>query len=133
MKTLLRYFLINTVSLWIVTRIIPGLTYSGGAKSLFLGGLAFMLINFLLVPILKILFLPLNLLTLGFFAWITNVLALYALTTVVSDFQLIPYVFPGYNYNGFNLPSYDLSPFLVAIIASFLIGVITHFLQWLNR
>lgn len=133
MKTLLRYFLINTGSLWVVTRIIPGLTYSGGAKSLFVGGLAFMLINFLLVPILKILFLPLNLLTLGLFAWITNVLALYALTTVVSDFQLVPYAFPGLNYNGFNLPAYDLSPFLVAIIASFLIGVVTHFLQWLSR
>lgn len=133
MKTLLRYFLINTVSLWLVTRMIPGLTYSGGLRSLFLGGLAFMLINFLLVPILKILFLPLNLLTLGFFAWITNVLALYALTTVVSDFQLVPYVFHGYSYGGFNLPSYDLSPFLVAILASFLIGVITHFLQWLSH
>ena len=92
-----------------------------------------MLINFLLVPILKILFLPLNLLTLGFFAWITNVLALYALTTIVSDFKLVPYTFPGYNYSGFNLPPYDLSPFFVAIVASFLIGAITHFLQWLSH
>lgn len=133
MKTLLRYFLINTVSLWMVTRMLPGLTYSGGFKSLALGGLAFMLINFLLVPLLKILFLPLNLLTLGLFAWITNVLALYALTTVVSDFQLVPYSFIGFNFGGIILPSYDLSPFLVAIVASFLIGMITHFLQWLSH
>ncbi|MBU1000833.1 phage holin family protein [Patescibacteria group bacterium] len=133
MKKLLRYFLINTVSLWLATIIIPGLIYTGGIKSLFLGGFAFMMINFLLVPLLKILLLPLNLLTLGFFAWITNVLALYALTTIVSDFKLVPYVFPGYNYNGFILPQYDLSPFLVAIAVSFLIGIITHFLQWLSR
>lgn len=133
MKTLLRYFLINLVSLWAATRIIPGLTYTGGVKSLTLGGLAFMAINFLLVPLLKILFLPLNLLTLGLFAWIINVLALYALTTIVSDFQLVPYNFPGYVYNGFRLPPYDLSPFLVAVIASFLIGLITHFLQWLSH
>lgn len=92
-----------------------------------------MLINFLLVPMLKILFLPLNLLTLGLFAWITNVLALYALTTLVSDFQLVTYAFSGYNYNGFNLPPYDFSPFFVAILASFLIGLITHFLQWLSH
>lgn len=131
MKTLLRYFSINLVSLWLVTRIIPGLTYNGGIKSLILGGVAFMLINFLLVPLLKILFLPLNLLTLGLFAWITNVLALYALTTVVSDFKLVPYAFSGLNYNGLILPPYDLSPFMVAIIASFLIGIISHFLQWL--
>lgn len=92
-----------------------------------------MLINLILVPLLKVLLLPLNLLTLGFFAWITNVLALYALTTAVSDFKLIPYTFPGFNYNGLNIPSYELSPFLVAVVASFLIGIITHFLQWLTH
>lgn len=133
MKTLLRYFLINTVSLWLATIIIPGLTYAGGAKSLIVGGLAFMGINFLLVPLLKILFLPLNLLTVGLFAWLINVLALYALTTVVSDFKLVPYSFAGLNYNGLVLPSLDLSPFLVAIVASFIIGLITHFLQWLTH
>lgn len=133
MKTLLRYFLINLVSLWATTRIIPGLTYTGGPKSLILGGLAFMLINFLLVPLLRILFLPLNLLTLGLFAWVVNVLALYALTTVVSDFKLVPYAFSGYTYNGITLPPYDLSPFLVAVTASLLIGIITHFLQWLSH
>lgn len=132
MRTLLRYFLINTVSLWVATKLIPGLTYSGGAKSLLVGGVAFMLINFLLVPMLKILFLPLNLLTLGLFSWIINVVALYILTTV-SDFKLIPYTFPGYNYSGFIIPAYDLSPFLVAVAASFLIGMITHFLQWLSH
>lgn len=133
MKTLLRYFLINLTALYFTTRIISGLTYTGGIKSLILGGLAFMVINFLLVPMLKILFLPLNLLTLGLFAWIVNVLALYALTTVVSDFQLVPYTFTGLNYNGLTLPAYDLSPFLVAVAASFLIGMITHFLQWLSH
>lgn len=133
MKTLLRYFLINLAALWITTRIIPGLTYTGGVKSLILGGLAFMLINLILVPLLRVLLLPLNLLTLGIFAWITNVLAIYALTSVISDFQLIPYSFLGFNYNGFTVPSYELSPFLVAVVASFLIGLITHFLQWLAR
>ncbi len=130
MKTLLRYFLINLVSLLVATRYIPGLTYAGGIKSLLIGAAAFMLINFLLVPLLKILFLPLNMLTLGLFAWITNVIALYALTTI-SDFQLIPYNFSGFTYNEFTIPAYELSTFLVAIIASFLIGLVTHLLQWL--
>lgn len=133
MKTLLRYFLINLVSLLITTKVITGLTYSGGIKSLILGAVAFMFINWLLVPLLKILFLPLNLLTLGLFAWITNVIALYALTTVVPEFQLLPFTFSGYFYNGFMIPSYELSTFLVAVVASFLIGLITHFLQWLSH
>lgn len=92
-----------------------------------------MLINLILVPLLRILLLPLNLLTLGIFAWITNVLALYALTTAVGDFRLTAYTFAGFTSSGFTIPSYELSPFLVAIVASFLIGTITHFLQWLSH
>ncbi|OGE25658.1 hypothetical protein A3C26_01700 [Candidatus Daviesbacteria bacterium RIFCSPHIGHO2_02_FULL_39_12] len=131
MKTLLRYFLINLVSLLATTKIITGLTYTGGIKSLLIGALAFMAINLILVPLLKILFLPLNLLTVGLFAWLVNVLALYALTTIVSDFQLLPFFFEGATIAGVNFPSMELTTFWVAVVASFLINIITHFLQWL--
>lgn len=131
MKTLLRYFLINLVSLYITTRYLPGLTYNGGIKSLLLGAAAFMLINFILVPLLKILFLPLNLLTIGLFSWLINVIALYALTTIVSDFSLMPYNFPGTSISGITIPAMELTTFWVAVVASFMIGTITHFLQWL--
>lgn len=131
MKTLLRYFLINLASLWIATETISGLTYSGGFRSLFVGASVFMMINIVLVPLLKILLLPLNLLTLGLFAWLTNVLALYALTTIFSAFQLIPYTFEGLEVFGIVIPPLDLTTFWVAVVASFMIGIITHFLQWL--
>ena len=131
MKTILRHFLINLISLFITTRLLPGLTYSGGVKSLLTGAAVFMIINIILVPLLKILLLPLNLLTLGLFAWVANVLALYALTSIVSDFQLIAYFFPGVYVGGFMIPAMDLSPFWVAVLASLVIGMITHFLQWL--
>ncbi|MBI2600174.1 phage holin family protein [Candidatus Daviesbacteria bacterium] len=131
MKTLLRYFLINLVSLLITTKLITGLTYTGGIRSLLIGALAFMVINLILVPLLKLLFLPLNLLTVGLFAWLINVLALYALTTIVPDFQLLPYAFTGANIAGVVIPPMELTTFWVAVAASFLIGIITHFLQWL--
>lgn len=133
MKTLLRYYLINLTSLWVTTIIVPGLTFTGGIKTLLAGGLVFSIINFLMVPLLKVLFLPLNLLTLGLFAWLINVLALYALTTLVSGFNLLPYHFPGFLYGGFNIPAMELTTFWVAVAASFLIGIITHFLQWLSH
>ena len=133
MKTLLRYYLINLSALLLTTKILPGLTYTGGFQTLLIGGLAFAVINFILVPLLKILLLPLNLLTLGLFAWLVNVLALYALTSLVSGFQLMPYQFPGLAINGFNIPPLNLTTFWVAVLASFLIGIITHFLQWLSH
>ncbi len=133
MKTLLRYFLINLTSLWLTTELIRGLTFNGGIRALFIGAVIFTVINFLLVPLLKILLLPLNLLTLGFFAWLTNVLALYALTTIYPAFKLVPYHYPGFEYSGFTIPSVDLSTLLVAVVASFLIGFFTHVLHWLTH
>jgi putative membrane protein len=130
-KTLLRYFLINLAALSLTAHYIPGLTFTGGFKSLFLGAIAFMLINFLLVPLLKVLFLPLNLLTLGLFSFLINVLALYALTTIVSDFVLVPFHFSGLSLGVISIPGMDLATFWVAVLASIMIGVITHFLQWL--
>ena len=131
MKVVLRYFLINLASLWLTTVLIPGLSVTGGFKSLLIGAVVFALINILLVPVLKVILLPLNLLTLGLFAWITNVIALYALTTIISQFKLMPFAFEGFDFYGFTIPAIYLSTLWVAIIASLLIGLITHFLQWL--
>lgn len=130
MKRLLRFYLINLVSLWITTQAVKGLVYTGGVQSLFVGALAFALINIILVPLLRILLLPLNLMTLGIFSWLTNVVALYALTTVVPSFRLTSYHFPGYSANGLTLPDVTLSALWVALLASLFIGVIANFLHW---
>lgn len=130
MKKLLRFYLINLVSLWITSQFIKGLIFTGGVRALLLGALVFALINLVLVPLLKLLLLPLNLMTLGVFSWVTNVLALYALTTLVPSVRLAPFSFPGFSSAGFTIPNIDLSPLWVAVLASVLIGVITHFLHW---
>lgn len=133
MKTILRLFLINLVSLWATSKYIPGLSFQGGFKTLIVGAFVFMIINMLLVPLLKLLFLPLNILTLGLFSWIINVLAIYALTTIVTDFKIVPFRFEGIVSNGFSLPAMDLTSFWVAVLASLFIGAITNFLQWLSH
>lgn len=133
MKSLLRHFLINLGALWTTTQIFPAITITGGVQGLLVGALAFMVANILLVPILRILLLPLNLLTLGLFAWVANVLALYVLITIIPNFQLSPYHFQGTYYGGFAIPQMDLTIFQVVIVASFLIGFMIHFLRWLVK
>lgn len=131
MKRLLRYFLINLASLFLTTRLVPGLMIDGGFRTLAYAALVFMMINFLIVPVLKLMFLPLNLLTLGIFSWIINVLALYLLTTIVPQIKLVPFFFPGYNLSGFSIPAMELNVLYVAILASFVIGFTSHIFQWL--
>lgn len=132
MKSLLRHFLMNLVALYVTTTILPGLTYSGGVKTLMLGSVGLMFLNMLIIPLLKIMFLPLNLLTLGLFTWVINVVALYLLTRFLPAFKIIPYSFPGGSINGFMIPAVELNVLQVAICASFLVGLISHFLEWLS-
>lgn len=122
--------MINLGALWAVTQIIPAISITGGPQGLLLGALAFMLANFLLVPILRILLLPLNLLTVGLFAWLANVLALYFLVNIIPYFKLSSYYFPGINIEGFTIPAMNLTIFQSVLLASFMIGLIIHFIKW---
>lgn len=131
-KTVLRNYLINLVILWGVTEIFPGLSYSGGFRTLAIGALGLMGMNIIIIPLLKIVFLPLNILTLGIFTWVINVIALYLLTTIIPTFKLVPYNYPGGEMLGISLPPQNLNVLWVAIIASFMIGFASHFLHWLT-
>lgn len=122
----------NLLALWATTQILPGLTYSGGFRSLAIGALGLMVINIAIIPILKIMFLPLNILTLGLFTWAINVIGLYLLTTFIPSFRIIPYFYPGGEVIGISLPAMQLNVLHVAILASFLVGLTSHFLEWVG-
>ncbi len=86
MHILVRW-IINALSLYIVARIVPGirLTDFGAAliAVIFIG-----LINALLKPILLLLTLPINILTLGLFTFILNASLLKLAASVSPDFQV---------------------------------------------
>lgn len=132
MKTLLRNFLINLITLIVVTRIMPGLVVMGGARGFILSAIALMVLNVAIIPLLKVMFLPLNILTLGLFTWAINVIGLYVLTALFPQLKLIPYNFPGWDLGWIIIPQYDLNVLMVATISSLLLGFIAHFLHWLS-
>lgn len=119
--------------LWATSQILPAFTFIGGIRGFLIGTLAFMLANILLIPLLKVLLLPLNLLTLGLFAWLSNVIALYVVVNLIPSFQVLPYFFPGVNIVGFAIPSATLSIFQVVIVASILISLMINFVRWLIK
>lgn len=133
MKKLLRRFLTCLLALYFTSQLLPALSISGGIKGYFFVTLAFMLADILLLPLIKILFLPLNLLTLGLFAWLTNVVALYILVSTLPTFKLLPYEFVGANLGAIIIPPITFDTFQVVIIASFLIGSTIHFISWLCK
>ncbi len=133
MRTLLRYFFINLLALWATSQLVPGFIFDGGISTLLKATIVFTVINLIAVPILKILLLPLNLLTLGLFSWVVNVLALYFLVRLVPNLHLSSFYFSGVSFGGIILPAMDLSAFWTAMICALIIGLITHFLHWISH
>jgi len=130
-KKYLRLFLINFLCLWLVVRVLPGVEAEGGYQTLVMAALALMAVNLLIKPIIKLLLLPINLITLGAFRWLVNVLALYLVTMAVSELKIHAFFFPGFSSQGFIIPSMHLGIFWVYVLASLLISLITSFILWL--
>jgi putative membrane protein len=64
--------LVNAVALWVATRIVTGVTYTGAVLP-FLGvALVFGVVNAVIRPIVKLLSLPFIIVTLGIFALVVN-------------------------------------------------------------
>ncbi len=78
MRALLLRWLLNTLALWVVSELYPGVAFApkSGLDDYLVAGLVLGLANALIRPLLLLLTLPLNLLTLGLFTLVVNALVL---------------------------------------------------------
>ena len=76
--------LINAAALWVATRVVSGVTYSGGGIAFFGVALIFGVVNTFAGFTTKLLTFPLIIFTLGLFVFVINGLMLW-LTSAVSD------------------------------------------------
>jgi putative membrane protein len=87
--------LVNAAALWVATRLVPGVSFDGGALP-FLGvALVFGVVNAFIRPVLKILTFPLILVTLGLFALVVNGLMLWLTSSLSASLGL------GFHVSGF--------------------------------
>lgn len=77
------------LSLWLATKFVPGVEFVGEIKYLITAGAFLGLINFFIKPILKLVTLPLRVLTFGLFGLIIN-MGLIWLVSLVFPELIIP-------------------------------------------
>src|SRR3989344_6630907 len=118
MKGIIRSFTIHAFALWIIAGNIGGLHYGNDPRYLLLGALALTLIDVLLKPLINLLLLPLNLVTLGTLRWISSALTLYLATLIVPSFQVVAFKFPGFTSSLFIIPAINFSTFGAYILIS---------------
>lgn len=82
MHVLLR-LAINAAALWVAIQLVPGITFTGDWRLLFVVALVFGVLNLLVRPLLVILTFPFLIVTLGLFLLVLNAVMLW-LTSVAS-------------------------------------------------
>lgn len=133
MKTLIRHYLIDTIGLYLITLFFKGIIIENGLSGLLLVGLGLMATTLLVKPIINILLIPLNLLTFGFFKWISNVVALYIVTLIIPGFRIISFSFAGLSTQWLEIPSFSLTGILAFLAFSFVLSIITSVFYWLVK
>lgn len=131
MKTFLRNISIYTLCLYLTTRIVEGATIGGAFWTLLSAGLVLTLFFVLLKPILSLITLPVNMVTLGLFNIFINALLLYLLTIFVTAFSIVAFTSTSLNIFGFIIPSITFNTFFAYIYTAFVLTIINSFIRWL--
>lgn len=132
-KKYLRFFLINFLALWLIGRFFTGVQFDGGYQTIALTALVLTLAGFLIKPLVGLLLLPINLLTLGAFRWLVNVITLWLVTLIVPQFKISGFLFTGFVYQGFAIPPMFLNIFWVYVLVAFTISLVTTLVLWLIK
>jgi putative membrane protein len=133
MKTLLKSLLINCFSLYLVAKLVNAFSFAHGYETLIIAAIVLGLVNLFVRPLINILLLPINLITLGTFHWIVNVFTLFIVTLIVPDFQIIGFEFSGLNIGQLIIPAYSTTGLMALILNTFILSILTSFLYWLTK
>ena len=116
MKKILRYIILFTFSLITANQIWHNLSFNQIPLTIIEVAAILTLFELLLKPIVKILLIPINILTLGLFRIVIDTLGLYLAIFFISDFQVGNIYISKYNYQINNFWAYLLSSFTIGII-----------------
>ena len=133
MKTLLRNTLFNAFSIFLISQLISGMRVYGGLLTYIIAGLVLTLLMKLLKPILNLLALPLNIITLGLFSFVINVIIFYVLTVLVVGITISAFILPDLSFAGITISSRHIDIIFAFVIVSILQSVVVSFLTWLMK
>lgn len=133
MKVFLRHILINLLVIFLVDACYSGFSILHDAKTLITAAVIWLLLNKIVRPIIKLLLLPINLITLNLFSWAVSLITLFLLPLIVEGIKISPYDFPGLSYQGFSMPPFHFNLFLSFAVASTLLNLFHNGIVWIIK
>ena len=123
MRSLIIRILGTALSFFVTSYLIAGFQLEPTWQAYLLASLVFVILNAVVGPLIKLLLLPINLLTLGLFRWLSSVIVLYLFDLLYDGISISAYRFAGFTSGLLSLPPLDLSLFWTLVISSFTISL----------
>src|SRR3990167_11291470 len=131
MRVIAKLIAINSLSIFLVSLFLPGLHVSGGFTSFIIGGVLLTIASTIIDPIIKIITLPFNILTLGFLSFLTTLAALFLITIFYGDIRVSAFTFEGFTFAGIVIQKIQLSYLLSFVVISATIYFLSALIEWL--
>lgn len=123
MRSLLVRVLATAISLFTAGYFVQGFRIDSSWQAYLIASLVFIVTSSVIGPIIKLLLLPINLLTLGLFRWLSNVLVLYIFDLLYQGVTISGYNFPGASNGFLAIPPLHLSLFWTLVLSSLVISL----------
>lgn len=124
MKKILRNTLLLTFCLATTNQLLGNLVFQQNIATIIKTSLLLSLFEIIVKPVIKILLLPINLITLGLFRSVIDTLGLYLVVFLLSDFQVKNIHLPSTSWYGFGIPDLKFNGFFAFLVSSIVIGLI---------
>lgn len=133
MKKLIRNTTVNGVALYLISLTLAGVAIAGGLTTYLFGGVALSVMNVTVRPVLSVLSLPLNLVTLGLFSFFSNAIILYILTVIIPNIKIRAFTFEGFSFAGFVVPDIYFNSFFAYVAAAAVLSLFYSYFEWLTK
>lgn len=94
MKQALRGILVNSIAIALAAMFFPGIHYGSSLGGLIVAAIVLGIANTFIRPILSLVLLPINIITLGIAGLFMNTLLLFIVTLIVPTFNVVPFTIP---------------------------------------
>ncbi len=129
MRKIIRYTLIFTFSLFTANLLTQNFIFQEPVATPIKVAFILAIFEIFLKPVVKLLLLPINLITLGLFRSLINTLGLYLGLFLLADFSLKDVNFTGLTWQGFSLPPFHYNGFVSVYISSLAVSFIFYFFR----
>ncbi len=123
MKKILRFTLLFVFVLISTNQLLGNLIFHQPPTTIIKVAFIVAIFEIVLKPIIKILLLPINLLTLGLFRIVINTLGLFLATFLLADFEVGNINSPAQNFWGVSIPPIHLTGFIAYLATSVTISL----------